>query len=419
MSRNLLTVALLGLLSASALCAPPARLDDVQTLNDKAGAALAEGRPAEAVLLLESALRQRPADEVLVANLAWAYFQRGKSRLSAFDDEGALVDYAKAAETNPAEPGFALHHATLALQLFRLGEALSVLETALAEHAEHGQLHLLHGDVLALRDELDPAVEAYGLAVRHGADDVLSAARSALARAQRQAAVERDYASHASDTFLIRHPAGTNHLDLVPVLDRARVEVCQALDAWPSDRALVVLYPPEAFREVTGTHEWVGGLFDRKIRLPIHDASAEAEQIEAAFRHEFAHLLVSERNPRCPTFLNEGLAQWVELGRGEGLDRLVKHLKSVGMGAEELPLLKELPGSFVEVSDHAEVALNYLVSYAFVDHLVAQQGSGAPLRWVWQLRRAPLDAAYQAATGRSLALDEEQFRQTVRVALGD
>ncbi|GJM22393.1 MAG: lipoprotein [Planctomycetota bacterium] len=392
--------------------------DDAIALNEKASKALAEGRPAEAVLLLESARRQMPHDEVLKGNLAWAYFQRGQNRQAAFDDTGALSDFRLATETYPSEPGYALHLTNLALQQYRLAEALSAVDEALELHPEHAQLHLLRGDVLNLLDELDGSVEAYERAVKLGEGDIRAAAQEAHARAARQANVERDYASHASDTFLIRHPQGTDFLDLLTGLDRARVEVCQALDAWPASRALVVLYPPDAFRAVTGTHDWVGGLFDRKIRLPIGDTQSDAGQVEAAFRHEFAHLLVSERNPRCPTFLNEGLAQWVEFGRGQGLERLVDHLRAVGMSTDELPRIEELPTSFVSVADRGQVMLSYLLSYAFVDYLVEHQGSGAPLRWVRELRRAPIADAYAAATRRSFERDEEQFRESVRVALG-
>jgi len=419
----------LALVCAGAVALPARAQDDVPTaadtaqavaLNEKASAALAEGRPAEAVLLLESARRLMPGDDVLAGNLAWAYFQRGRNRQASFDDAGALSDFRLAAETYPAESGYALHLSNLALQQYRLEEALAAADAGLEAHPEHAQLHLLRGDALNLLDELDPAVEAYerALALAAGEPDVRAAAESALARARRQATVERDYAAHASDTFLIRHPVGTDFLDLLTLLDRARVEVCQALDAWPAGQALVVLYPPDAFRAVTGTHDWVGGLFDRKIRLPIADAQADAGRIESAFRHEFAHLLVSERNPACPTYLNEGIAQWVEFGRGHGLDRLAEHLRAVGAGLDDLPRIEALPSSFVELSDRGQVTLSYLLSYAFVDELVELQGSGAPLRWVRELRRAPLAEAYAAATRRSFERDEEQFREKLRVLLG-
>src|SRR5262249_11196291 len=151
----------------------------------------------------------------------------------------------------------------------------------------------------------------------------------------------------------IRGPA-TNQgplfgVQLAGVLERARSEVCNALSYFPKQKTIVVLYPQDVFREVTGTHEWVGGLFDRKIRLPIADVQRDQDKIEAAFRHEFTHLIVSEITPDCPTFVNEGLAQLNEYGRGQGLKRLVDYLDDRPAGRQALPHIADLPVSFVDI----------------------------------------------------------------------
>ena len=200
------------------------------------------------------------------------------------------------------------------------------------------------------------------------------------------------------------------------MLERARAEVCATLNVTPAHRVSVVLYPPEAFRAATGTHEWVGGLFDRKIRLPIADVDRDAPQIEAAFRHEFTHLVVSEASPSCPTLLNEGLAQVLEHGRGKGVDRLVEYLDAHPGGRESLPRLADLPDTFVQIGDRDQVTLAYLLSHAFVDRMVALHGTGRVLDWARAADRLPLAEAFEEAFGRSLAEQEAQFREHVRTA---
>jgi hypothetical protein len=192
--------------------------------------------------------------------------------------------------------------------------------------------------------------------------------------------------------------------------------VCSDLAVYPQHRATVVLYPPDAFRAATGTHEWVGGLFDRKIRLPIADVERDADKIESAFRHEYTHLIVSEVSPGCPTFVNEGLAQVMEYGRGTGLKRLTDWLDQQPGGRTGLPKISDLPATFLDISDPDAVTRAYLVSHAFVDQLVANHGTGPVLAFVRALDSQPLEEAFQATFRRPLADQEEMFQQAVRSA---
>ena len=411
--------------------------EDALELNQKAKAALERGQAAEAVLYLESARKLAPEDEVLARNLGYAYFLRGKDLLAAFDWEGAVADYGRAADLVPEQPMYRLHMANLLLQRYRLEEALAQADRTIATAPETPDAHALRGDVLNLLDRLPEALEAYAEAERRlaaepaedgggeaAAVDAEGRARlaervaTAKARTERQHAVERDYTSDRTRFFTVRHPLETDVLRLTDVLDRARADVCNLFDHHTGTRALVVVYPPDDFRRVTGTHEWVGGLFDRKIRLPLADPDTERARIEQAFRHEFTHLLVTEMAPGCPAFLNEGLAQLAEYGRGEGMDRLVAWLDGRGRPRESLPRLSELPDSFLSVADPETVHEGYLLSHAFLDHVVSQHGLARAVRWARLSAQEPLADAFKAAVGRPLAQEEELFRELVRTARG-
>jgi len=389
---------------------------EVAEFNARAKQALEGGQFADAVSLLESARALAPDDMVLAHNLAFAHYKVGESLMAVHDTDAACAAFRRAWVLDDTESAYGLHAASLHLRAFSLDQALESLDDVLDLHPDSGNAHLMRGDVLNLLDRLAESMEAYLAALELGDDRIRSAAKTGRARTERQIAVERDYVSEETPYFVIRHPSGSDHLRLVGVLERARVEVCHALGAFPAHKALVVLYPPDAFRTVTGTHEWVGGLFDRKIRLPIADLDEEIDKIEAAFRHEFTHLMVSEWNPHCPTFVNEGLAQMMEFGRGGGLARLVAHLDSRSISREGLPGLADLPDSFVNVSDRELVSLGYLLSYAFVDHVANQHGMGAVVRWIVGLELASLEDAYHTATGRTLAHEEQLLRELVRTA---
>jgi tetratricopeptide (TPR) repeat protein len=396
-----------------------ARVDE---LNNQAKAALEGGRPGEAVLFLESAQALSPDDQVLIRNLAFAHYKVAELFMEAHDTAAAGAAFRRAWGLDSSQAAYGLHAVSLSLRAFQLEAALTQVDEILALHPESSSGHLLRGDILNLLDRLDESLAAYELAVvradevEGGNAAVKTAAVLGRDRTKRQLEVERDYISEETAYFVVRHPPASDHLRLVGVLERARIEVCHALGDFPTHKALVVLYPPEAFRAVTGTHDWVGGLFDRKIRLPIADLDQGGEQVETAFRHEFSHLMVSQWNPRCPTFVNEGLAQVMEYGRGLGLDRLVDYLDGRGLGRESLPRIAELPESFVAITDRNAVGLNYMLSYAFVDHVAERHGMGVVVRWIRALEQGSLESTYHETTGRTLAHEEELFRELVRTA---
>jgi tetratricopeptide (TPR) repeat protein len=395
-----------------------ASAQDVADLNQRAKQALENGQAADAVLYLESAAALKPDDSVLARNLGYAYFKRGQAHYDAFAWEAALGDYRRAIVKVPDEVGYRLHLASLALRLYRLDEALSASRSAVKADPENALAHQLLGDTLNLLDELPQAQVAYRKAQELGDDELAARAAKALARTGRQYAVEKDYRTDVTSTFVIRHPGDTEFLELAELLDRARAEVCNTFDEFPRNKAIVVLYPPEAFRAVTGAHDWVGGLFDRKIRLPVADPKLDGERIEASFRHEYTHLIMSELSPRCPVYLNEGLAQLAEYGRGQGISRLVEYMEKSGIARQDLPRIEDLPESFLELGDSGQVHLGYLLSFAFVDHVVSQHGMGAAIRWVRALEGQSPAEAYQKAIGRTLQHEETLFRELVRTARG-
>jgi tetratricopeptide (TPR) repeat protein len=394
--------------------------DDLASLNDRARAALEKNQPGEAVELLEKALKLDPTQPVIRGNLAWAYFKRGQQSLADYRLDQAGADYKKAVELNPDEGGYAMHLGQLLLRRYRLEEAEKVVRTLLERHPDALDGWLLLGDISSLQDDLPGAQQAYEKAAASSDAELAALARTAADRTARQYAVEKDYRTDTTPFFIIRGPSQSKgplmSVRLANVLDRSRAEVCAALNVSPQRRATVVLYPPDAFRQVTGTHDWVGGLFDRKIRLPIDDVERDLPVIESAFRHEFTHLIVSELSPGCPVFLNEGLADVMGEGRGQGLAKLAAYLDAHGLARDAVPSVTALPASFMEIADKDQVELAYLVSYAFVDHVVNFHGLGPVMDWVQGVGAHPVDEAYRAATGRTLADEEALFRDQLRHA---
>ncbi len=392
----------------------------VNGLVDDAKAALAEGRTGDAVMSLESALAIEPEHPVLMANLAYALYKRSEDLRAELRFDHAEGDLVRAVELAPEQPGYAAHLGNLALRRYRLDEAHDVLAPALELHPDNPDLWLLFADTLTLQGDLPGAIEAYTSAVSFATDKQRDVAQTLLDRARRQWDVEQDYLTDTTSSFVIRSPNDPSSPlwgpQLAGVLERARAEVGNALGTHPQQRATVILYDRETFRDVTGTHDWVGGLFDRKIRLSIRDMPLEdqRDEIESTFRHEYAHFIVSEIAPRCPAVLNEGIAQYVQHGRGVGIARLTNYLDSKGVPRTGIPEISELPDTFMQFTSQDEVSLAYLTSYAFIDHVVTMHGTIGVTGWLRELNGAPLAEAYQRANGRTLEAEERLFREQVR-----
>ncbi|MGE5278039.1 MAG: hypothetical protein ACM3SU_13660, partial [Acidobacteriota bacterium] len=76
---------------------------------------------------------------------------------------------------------------------------------------------------------------------------------------------------------------------------------------------VVMLYAGRAYFSLVSVPEWVGGVFDGKIRISIDPDLGVTPALEGVLAHELAHALVRKASgDRAPGWLHEGLAQWAE-----------------------------------------------------------------------------------------------------------
>jgi hypothetical protein len=81
----------------------------------------------------------------------------------------------------------------------------------------------------------------------------------------------------------------------------------------PPQPITVQLYPEQQFRDVTQSPDWVGGLYDGKIRVPLGGLNRLHRRAQEVLTHELTHAVVhSKTRGNCPRWLHEGLAQIAE-----------------------------------------------------------------------------------------------------------
>lgn len=171
-----------------------------------------------------------------------------------------------------------------------------------------------------------------------------------------------------------------------------------------------VILAPEGSPPAQEAPPWVSGYAypDRSliVLLPARTPSYPDSSLEDLLRHEIAHVLVARAagNRPIPRWFHEGLAMIA--GLSWGLDD--RSRLTLALLADHEVSLAELEGLFRGGQGSSNRA--YAIAGAFVRDLFERHGSGVAadiLRWV--RRGLPFEAAFQLATGTSLADAESSF----------
>jgi tetratricopeptide (TPR) repeat protein len=326
---------------------------------------------------------------------------------TALEDPDTRNSRARLAAGDPAE---ALRFARLAL--FRHPDSVPALQALAAAQVALGQVARARDAVSAALD-LDPgnarSLELLGDALVEGGDfasarepyrQSLEVAEEPRVRKKLDALATSD-ASASSARFRIRYDGAADEplgLSVLRVLDSAWEEYERRLEFAPSLPVTVVLQTATTFRDTTRAPDWAAAWNDGTIRVPVRGVDRPTPGLVRVLRHELAHSFVAARaGVSCPTWLHEGLAQWLEGGDPEredaGLARLARESR--------LPRLDSLERPFVGLSE-AAATVAYAQSLSAVAHLLRNAGEAGVRRLVEALGRGlPASEALPTAFGLS------------------
>ena len=137
-------------------------------------------------------------------------------------------------------------------------------------------------------------------------------------------------ASVSSARFRIRYDGAADEplgLAVLQVLDSAWDEYERRLGFAPTLPVTVVLQTATTFRDTTRAPDWAAAWNDGTIRVPVAGIDRPTPGLVQVLRHELAHSFVAARaGASCPTWLHEGLAQWLEGGDPEREDARLARL---------------------------------------------------------------------------------------------
>ena len=258
-------------------------------------------------------------------------------------------------ELSIARVGYAMAELALGHDASALGAVLD----GLAQDPERHELHELLGDLRDREERLEDALRAWRKAFELFPGDRL---REKILKAERDLTASRDFDLSTTSHFTVRYD-GEVDLELASALmDYLEEQYWELSDAYahaPRQPITVLLYPKRQFREVTQSPEWVGGIYDGKIRLPLAGLRRLNPGARGVLVHELTHAVIhSKTRGNCPRWLHEGLAQ---LSAGKSIGR-----------AERRWIAEQLRE--IEPDQWDAKAFSYTMALSFTRYLESRRG---------------------------------------------
>jgi len=308
------------------------------------------------------------------ANLsaALAHHAAAQFELSHGDLEHALADARTALTYSPEDPALLMNVAYLHLRRSEYKESLEYVERARRAAPDDPNVAKLAGWAYYGMNKLDQAVAEWKRALALRPDPEVQAA---LEKAQRDKQEEANYRENESSHFTLRYSGAAQPAlarDVLRTLEAHFSAIESELDFAPPDSIGVVLYTQEAFADITRAPGWVGALNDGRIRVPVQGLSEMTPELSRVLKHELTHSFVRQKtHGRAPTWIQEGLAQWME-GKRSGEDAgLLTQINQQGRATS----LGALEGSWMRLpSDEAGYA--YASALATIEYIVQVDGMG-------------------------------------------
>jgi tetratricopeptide (TPR) repeat protein len=296
--------------------------------------------------------------------------------------------------------------ANLAIVNYRTGNyraSEDLLLTCLGMDRRDQGVHLLLGEAYYAQEKVAQAINQWTEGLQLGPNPEISAR---LDKARKESGVHSELGVLQSAHFILRYDRKVSDYQLgqqiLVTLEGLYRQLSVDLTSVPPATIAVILYPDQAYFDITRAPSWSGALFDGKIRVPTQGLSSVSPQLSAVLVHELTHAFIRSLPGRgCPSWFNEGVAQFQE-GRSASNHR--KWLEALSKEGQLIPLMG-LKGSFVGLPADA-ASLAYIEGLAAVEFLVASAGK-ASIRNILDLmgQNYNFESAFQNVIHKSV----EQF----------
>lgn len=304
------------------------RIERIDPSGDKQTGQPSDARPINGATEFQQQLRQANQEELATL------IQQGNEALERMDYETAASRFREVLATEHRLTAASVGYAVSEVAMGHAGIAQSIVLDGLALDNESSSLHELLGDLRNSDERVEDALRSWKQAFALSANDRLS---GKIEKAERELTAGRHYNFSSTSHFNVRYDGAVDRSlssEVMDYLEDTYWKFSTTFRHAPLQPITVLLYPSQEFRDVTQAPEWVGGLYDGKIRVPMGGLKRLNGQAEALLSHELAHAFIhSKTRGAAPRWLHEGLAQIFE---GRYLSRADQQ-QVAGMLAEGSP----------------------------------------------------------------------------------
>jgi tetratricopeptide (TPR) repeat protein len=300
-----------------------------------------------------------------VAHHAAAMFE-----LSRGDLEHALADERTALTYEPEQPVLLMNVAYLYLRKSEYKQSLDYLDRAKRVAPDNADVAKLAGWAYYGMNKMDQAVAEWkrAMALRPDAE-----VKAALDKAQRDKQEEETYKENESAHFNLKYNGAAEPSlarDVLRTLEGHFSAIESALNYTPPESIGVILYTQQAFADITQAPGWVGALNDGRIRVPVRGLSGVNAELSRVLKHELTHSFIKQKTRGlAPTWIQEGLAQWMEGKRSSDNGAVLAQIYGEGHAAS----LGRLEGSWMGL-DGNQAAYAYAWALANIEYIVQSDG---------------------------------------------
>lgn len=343
-------------------------------------------------------LQARSGTGLANQNAALAHHLASEFELEHSDIDLALADARTALTYMPEQPVLLMDMAYLHLRRSEFTQSLQYLERARRLVPEDPEVPKLAGWAYYGLNKMDQAVAEWKHAESLRPDADIEAA---LKKAQRDKAEEEQYKENESYHFKLRYSGASEPSlarDVLRTLEHHFSAIDSELNYSPPDSIGVILYTQQTFADITRAPNWVGALNDGRIRVPVQGLNTVTPELSRVLKHELTHSFVQQKTAgRAPTWIQEGLAQWMEGKRSElNAEALVKIYDGDAARGEV-----QFKDEWMKMSNDA-AAVAYAWSLANVEYIVSAGGMGDVARILDRLAEGEAD---ESAVRAVLRLD--------------
>jgi hypothetical protein len=344
---------------------------------------------------------------------ATAGFIAGKFEFEHGNIAQARRYFENALRFQPENSTILIYYSALLVRTGNAAEALPYAQRAVRSAPNSPDAYTMLGYAQFASDRTKDAVISWKKSLELRPDATV---QQFLAKAQREDAVESDFSQHESSHFVLHYEgkqvSESFRSQIVAALESDYDDLARDLGSPPRDNILVTIYTEQAFFDVTHAPTWSGAINDGKLRIPVSGLSSVSPELARVLKHELAHSFINQLSGgRCPHWLNEGIAQFLEpksLG-GDG------HQLALLFKAQHNIPLNVLECSFMNFSG-VEAYVAYAESLAAVAYINDSYGMSDVQRILQLLSQG---SSTEAALRSTIHSDYGQFESDLGKYLAD